>query len=191
VKKQHPMLDETRPVSKAMLQHATKRKDVSFSLTATLTITYGPATHAHAPKKARLPVKLTRHDNNKSQPQLADHMEKSLSPEILAMSVASARRSGKSATLSRQTTLMPQSKTPRQRRLRRATGLPSKSKSIIPGKHCPSDVQLVDLQAMDLADLSAALLEHPRGPGVEYTERDRKVLRVLFEKKVSRRRQTR
>ena len=52
-----------------------------------------------------------------------------------------------------------------------------------------AEVQLRDLQAMDLTDLSAALLEHPRGTGVEYTERDQKVLRVLLERKVSRRQQ--
>jgi hypothetical protein len=52
-----------------------------------------------------------------------------------------------------------------------------------------SDIQLADLQAMDMTDLSTALLEHPRGTDVEYTERDRKVLRVLLERKVSRRQQ--
>jgi hypothetical protein len=179
--------------SKAMLQHATKQKDVSFSLTATMTITYGPATHAPAPKKARLPVKLTRHDNNKSQPQLADHMEKSLSPEILAMSrsVREKKRQERDA----KPTDNPNASIKNAEAATAAESDGSAIKIKIKIHHSwetlsLSDVQLVDLQAMDLADLSAALLEHPRGPGVEYTGRDRKVLRVLFEKKVSRRRQT-
>jgi hypothetical protein len=49
-----------------------------------------------------------------------------------------------------------------------------------------SDVQLADLQAMDLTGLSAALLEPPNGPDVEYTERERKTLQDLLERKVSR-----
>lgn len=158
-----------------------------FSLTATLTITYGPATHQSAAKQARSPAKLTAH--HKFQPHLVDHMEKSLSREILDMqrSVRKKRR---------------------QERDAKSTGSANGSVEKASAATAESDisaikqtaayswerlalteVQLMDLQAMDLTDLSAALLEHPRGTGVEYTERERNILRVLLERKVSRRQQ--
>jgi hypothetical protein len=164
---------------------ATNRQDMLLSLTATLTITYGPAT-PH-PKQARLPIKLASH--HKSQPHLVDHMEKALSAEILAMqrSVREKKRQERDA---KPTCSANASDKPAEA----ATAESDSDGSVIRShysweKVSLTDVQLADLQAMDLTDLSAALLEHPNGIGVEYTERDRKVLRALLERKVSRRQQ--
>jgi hypothetical protein len=166
---------------------AKNQQDMLFSLTATLTITYGPATPQSAPKQARLPVKLTPH--HKSQPHLVDHMEKALSAEILAMqrSVREKKRQERDA---KPTCSANASDKPAEA----ATAESDSDGSVIRyhyswEKVSLTDVQLADLQAMDLADLSAALLDHPNGIGVEYTERDRKVLRGLLERKFSRRQQ--
>lgn len=153
-----------------------------FSLTATLIITYGPATPQTARKQARLPIKLATH-------HLVDHTEKTLSHEILAMqrSVREKKRQERDA---KPTCSANASDKPAET----ATAESDSDGSVIKYHYCweevsLTDVQLADLQAMDLTDLSAALLEHPNGTGVEYTEQDRKVLRVLLERKVSRRQQ--
>jgi hypothetical protein len=159
-----------------------------FSFKATLTITYGPAAPQSAPKQERLPVKpASRH---KSQPHLlVDHMEKSLSPEVQAMQrrVREKRRQERDARPTDSANVS-------VKKAEAATAESDTDKSAIKyhyswEKVSLSDVQLADLQAMDLTDLSAALLEHPNGPGVEYNERDRKILRGLLERKVSRRQQ--
>jgi hypothetical protein len=154
-----------------------------FSLTATLTITYGPATHQSAVKQARLPVKLTTH--HKFQPHLVDHMEKSLSPEVLAMqrSVRQKRRQEHDAKPTDSTNASVEKAEAATAESDKQTAAHSWERVSL------AEVQLVNLQAMDLTDLSAALLEHPRGTGVEYTERERNILRVLLERKVSRRQQ--
>ena len=158
-----------------------------FSLTATLTITYGPATHQCAPKQARLPVKLTTH--HKFQPHLVDHMEKSLSREIQEMQrgVREKRRQERDAKSTG-------SANASDKKAEAATAESDISGIIQTAAHSLerlslAEVQLGDLQAMDLTDLSAALLEQPRGTGVEYAEGDRRVLRFLLERKVSRRQQ--
>jgi hypothetical protein len=160
-----------------------------FSLKATLTITYGPASPHSAPKKARLPVKIRPH--HKSQPHLlVDHMEKSLSPESQAMQrgVREKRRQERDAKAT-------DSANASDKKAEAATAEESNSDRSTIQYHYSwekvslSDVQLTDLQAMDLTGLSAALLEHANGPGVEYTEQDREVLRGLLERKVSRRQQ--
>jgi hypothetical protein len=155
-----------------------------FSLTATLTITYGLATPQSTAKQTSLPAKLTTH--HKFQPNLVDHMEKSFSREILDMqrSVREERRQERDAK-------------PTNGSVEKASAATVESDiSAIKQTAAHSwerlsltGVQLVDLQAMDLTDLSAALLEHPKGTGVEYTERERNILRVLLERKVSRRQQ--
>lgn len=48
------------------------------------------------------------------------------------------------------------------------------------------EVQPCDLEAMDLTGLSPSLLAHPKGAGMDYTERKRKLAMALLEKKVSR-----
>jgi hypothetical protein len=168
-----------------MFSNATNQTEMLFSLKATLTITYGPATPHSAPKKARLPVKLRPH--HKSQPQLlVDHMEKSLSPEIQAMqrSVREKRRQERDAKPTDSAKVSVE-------KAEAATAESDTDKSAIKyhyswEKVSLSDVQLADLQAMDLTGLSAALLEPPNGPDVEYTERERKTLQDLLERKVSR-----
>jgi hypothetical protein len=181
---QNSQLLRCHPMNCSAMSDATKRGKMLFSLTATLTITYGPATHQCATKQARSPVKLTTH--HKFQPHLVDHMEKSLSPETLAMQrcVREKRRQERDAkpTGSANTSV------------EKAEAATAESDISAIAAHSwerlsLAEAQLVDLQAMDLTDLSAALLEHPRGTGVEYTEQDIKILRVLFERKVSRRQQ--
>ena len=159
-----------------------------FSLTATLTIAYGPATHQSAPKQASLPVRLTTH--HKFQPHLVDHMEKSLSRKIQEMQrgVREKRRQERDAKSTG-------SANASDKKAEAATAESDISGIKQTAAHSwerlsLAEVQLRDLQAMDLTDLSAALLKHPKGKDVEYTERDRKVLRVLFERRVSRRQHT-
>ena len=166
---------------------ATKQTNMLFSLTATLTIAYGPATHQSAPKQASLPVRLTTH--HKFQPHLVDHMEKSLSREIQEMQrgVREKRRQERDAKSTG-------SANASDKKAEAATAESDISGIIQTAAHSLerlslAEVQLGDLQAMDLTDLSAALLEQPRGTGVEYTEGDRRVLRFLLERKVSRRQQ--
>ena len=48
------------------------------------------------------------------------------------------------------------------------------------------EVQPCDLEAMDLTGLSPSLLAHPEGRSVNYTERERKMVRDLLERKASR-----
>jgi len=48
------------------------------------------------------------------------------------------------------------------------------------------EVQSCDLEAMDLTGLSPALLSHPKGASVDYTEQEREMAMALLEKKVSR-----
>jgi hypothetical protein len=156
-----------------------------LSLKATLTITYGPATPQSAPKQARLPVKLRPH--HKSQPHLlVDHMEKALSLEIQAMQrgVREKRRQERDAKPTDSAKVSVE-------KAEAATAESDTDKSAIKyhyswEKVSLSDVQLADLQAMDLTGLSAALLEPPNGPDVEYTERERKTLQDLLERKVPR-----
>ena len=116
-------------------------------------------------------------------------MEKSLSPEVQAMQrrVREKRRQERDAR-------PPDSANVSVKKAEASTAESDSDISAIKyhyswEKVSLSDVQLADLQAMDLTDLSAALLEHPNSPGVEYNERDTKILRGLLERKVSRRQQ--
>jgi hypothetical protein len=176
------------PVKHLAETDATNQKEMLFSLKATLTITYNSATPHSAPKQARLPVKLRPH--HKSQPHLlVDHMEKALSHEIQAMQrgVREKKRQERDAKPTDSAKVSVE-------KAEAATAESDTDKSAIKyhyswEKVSLSDVQLTDLQAMDLTGLSAALLEHPNGPGVEYTEQDREILRGLLERKVSRRQQ--
>ena len=155
---------------------------MSFSLTAALTITYGPVPHQVAAEKAKQ-VRLASH--HKSQLHLVDHMEKSLSREILAMqrSVRAKKRQEHDAKPTCSATV------------EQAEAKTAESDRFVIKDHSwehlsLADLQSVDLQAMNLTDLPAALLEHPKGKDVEYTELDKKDLRALFERKVSRRQHT-
>lgn len=108
-------------------------------------------------------------------------MEKSLSPEILAMqrSVREKKRQERDAKPTG-------SATTEKAEAKLVESDMSALKDHFPWEKVSlADIQLVDLEAMDLTDLSAALLEHPRGVGINYTERDRKVLRGVLERKVS------
>lgn len=113
-------------------------------------------------------------------------MEKSLSPEILAMqrSVREKKRQERDAKPTGSATIE-----------KAEAKLVESDMSALKDhfswdKISLADIRLVDLQAMDLTNLSAALLEHPRGVGVDDTEQDRRVLRGVLERKVSRRQQT-
>ncbi|KAM0707175.1 hypothetical protein Q7P35_006506 [Cladosporium inversicolor] len=48
------------------------------------------------------------------------------------------------------------------------------------------EVQRCDLEAMDLTGLSPSLLAHPEGSSMDYTERERRMVKALLEKEVSR-----
>lgn len=176
------------PVKHLAETDATNQKEMLFSLKATLTITYNSATPHSAPKQARLPVKLRPH--HKSQPHLlVDHMEKALSHEIQAMQrgVREKKRQERDAKPTDSAKVSVE-------KAEAATAESDISGIIQTAAHSLerlslAEVQLGDLQAMILTDLSAALLEQPRGTGVEYTEGDRRVLRFLLERKVSRRQQ--
>jgi len=113
-------------------------------------------------------------------------MEKSLSPEILAMqrSVREKKRQERDAKPTGSATIE------KAEAKLMESDMSALKDHFSWDKISLADIRLVDLQAMDLTNLSAALLEHPRSVGVDDTEQDRKVLRGVLERKVSRRQQT-
>jgi hypothetical protein len=159
------------------------------TVTATLTITYRATPRKVVRKKQKVPPSFkTRHT---PFPSLPDLKERQLSTEILSMQrriredkrqehnawTADARNNkAKDDASAVQTD--PKLESTSKASVRAATKDDWKMLDL-------EDVQPWDLEQMDLTDLSPSLLAHPEGVQVNYTEQEKKMMK-LIEKKTAR-----
>ena len=158
--------------------------------TANLAIAYGDLPIKATRNKQKAPAPL-RSRQLEPHPNRLDLEESQLSADVLAMQ----RRIRESKLQDRDARAAPGKKKPEDhvsaphstsKHQNTADGDVRMSRKDHWEKLKPEEVQSCDLEAMDLTGLSPALLAHPKGASVDYTEEEREMAMSLLEKKVSR-----
>jgi hypothetical protein len=160
-----------------------------LTLTANLAIDYSNLPTEATRNKQKAPAPL-RTPQLEPHPNRLDLKENQLSTDILAMQ----RRIRESKQQSRNAHTAPgiaekprdHAAAPTSKLEKTADGSVRMSRKDRWEKLKLKEVQPRDLEAMDLTGPSSSLLAHPKGADVEYTEQERRLMKVLIEGKVSR-----
>jgi hypothetical protein len=158
-----------------------------LTLTATLAVAYGKAPTQASRNKKKIPAPLRSQID--PHPHRLDLKENQLSANVLAMQRQIRESKQQSRDAHAVSGIIEEPKdhaaSSTSKLEKTADGNVRMSRKDHWEKLKLEEVQLRDLEAMDLTGLSSSLLAHPAGASMGYTERERKMVMALIEKKVS------